>query len=139
MICRWRWRQGNARYPFRTRKLSLPALMVLHPGGCGRVSYRRHLNKQKLHTIKTRQDTHVLTGLFGIPTWSISSRPYENPAGIQHRPTTPYRRYRNISPRRTGVSSYRIGCFHSCPRKYVLGRCGVIKATTPTLVLRALP
>src|SRR5699024_11571103 len=29
-------------YPFRTRKLSLPALMVLHPGGCGRVSYRRH-------------------------------------------------------------------------------------------------
>src|SRR5699024_6947823 len=47
--------------------------MVLHPGGCGRVSYRRHLNKQKLHTIKTRQDTHVLTGLFGLPTWSISS------------------------------------------------------------------
>jgi hypothetical protein len=33
---------GSRPVPFRTRKLSLPAPMVLHPGGCGRVGRRRH-------------------------------------------------------------------------------------------------
>ena len=33
---------GSRPVPFRTRKLSLPAPMVLHPGGCGRVGHRRH-------------------------------------------------------------------------------------------------
>ena len=33
-------------FPFRTRKLRLPAPMVLHPPGCGRVGHRR------LHTTK---------------------------------------------------------------------------------------
>ena len=28
-------------FPFRTRKLRLPAPMVLHPPGCGRVGHRR--------------------------------------------------------------------------------------------------
>jgi hypothetical protein len=33
---------GSRPVPFRTRKLSLPAPMVLHLGGCGRVGRRRH-------------------------------------------------------------------------------------------------
>lgn len=32
---------GKRPVPFRTRKLSLPAPMVLHPPGCGRVGHRR--------------------------------------------------------------------------------------------------
>ena len=32
---------GKRPVPFRTRKLSLVTLMVLHSGGCGRVGYRR--------------------------------------------------------------------------------------------------
>ena len=35
---------GSRPVPFRTRKLSLPAPMVLHPGGCGRVGHRRHFS-----------------------------------------------------------------------------------------------
>ena len=38
---RWSQRQGNARHPSRTRKLSLTAPMVLHPPGCGRVGHHR--------------------------------------------------------------------------------------------------
>ena len=33
---------GSRPVPFRTRKLSLPAPMVLHSGGCGRVGHCRH-------------------------------------------------------------------------------------------------
>lgn len=33
---------GKRPAPFRTRKLSLPAPMVLHSTGCGRVGHRRH-------------------------------------------------------------------------------------------------
>ena len=33
---------GKRPVPFRTRKLRLPAPMVLHPPGCGRVGHRRH-------------------------------------------------------------------------------------------------
>ena len=33
---------GSRPVPFRTRKLSLPAPMVLHLGGCGRVGHCRH-------------------------------------------------------------------------------------------------
>src|SRR5699024_9088515 len=51
-------------YPFRTRKLSLPALMVLHPGGCGRVSYRRQLNKTQLHMERTREETTCTSRVF---------------------------------------------------------------------------
>ena len=34
---------GSRPVPFRTRKLSPPAPMVLHSGGCGRVGRRRHI------------------------------------------------------------------------------------------------
>ena len=50
-VCRWLIAAGKRPDPFRTRKLSLPALMVLQPGGCGRVSYRRH------KTINTQLNT----------------------------------------------------------------------------------
>src|SRR3712207_4205867 len=33
--------EGKRPDTFRTRKLSPPAPMVLHPGGCGRVGHRR--------------------------------------------------------------------------------------------------
>ena len=38
---------GSRPVPFRTRKLSPPAPMVLHLGGCGRVGHRRPLNIEK--------------------------------------------------------------------------------------------
>ena len=38
---------GKRPVPFRTRKLSLPALMVLHSIGCGRVSHRRNILRHR--------------------------------------------------------------------------------------------
>jgi len=32
--------EGRHPEPFRTRKLSLPAVMILHPYGCGKVTPR---------------------------------------------------------------------------------------------------
>src|SRR5699024_7758830 len=103
--------------------------MVLHPGGWGRVSYRRHLNKQKLHTITTRQDTLVLTGLFGIPICFMTIARMRNRPGFRTglRALSGRKRYSNEMDR---GSSYRFGDFHSRPRNYVPGRCGWIKATT---------
>ena len=43
-MCRWLIAAGKRPVPFRTRKLSPPAPMVLHSGGCGRVGYRRPNN-----------------------------------------------------------------------------------------------
>ena len=51
-VCRWSIAAGKRPVPFRTRKLSLHTLMVLQPGGCGRVSHRRH------QTTKTQQNTN---------------------------------------------------------------------------------
>ena len=50
-VCRWSIAAGKRPVPFRTRKLSLHTLMVLQPGGCGRVSHRRH------QTTTTQQNT----------------------------------------------------------------------------------
>lgn len=49
-VCRWPIAAGKRPDPFRTRKLSLLTLMVLQPGGCGRVRNRRHQTKQQLNT-----------------------------------------------------------------------------------------
>ena len=43
-MCRWLIAAGKRPVPFRTRKLSPPAPMVLPPGGSGRVGYRRPNN-----------------------------------------------------------------------------------------------
>ena len=57
-MCRWLIAVGKRPVPFRTRKLSPPALMVLHPGGCGRVSYRRPKNTNKqLHNTNAAPTT----------------------------------------------------------------------------------
>ena len=47
-VCRWLMAAGKRPVPFRTRKLSPPALMVLLPGGSGRVGYRRRLKLDML-------------------------------------------------------------------------------------------
>ena len=46
---------GKRPVPFRTRKLSPPAPMVLLPGGSGRVGYRRPNNFTQ-HTRRTNTD-----------------------------------------------------------------------------------
>ena len=58
-VCRWPIAAGKRPDPFRTRKLSLLTLMVLQPGGCGRVRNRRHqtTNKQ-LNTTRRRPLKH---------------------------------------------------------------------------------
>ena len=61
-MCRWLIAVGKRPVPFRTRKLSPPALMVLHPGGCGRVSYRRPKNTNKQLHNPTRHPHNTVTG-----------------------------------------------------------------------------
>ena len=48
-VCRWLMAAGKRPVPFRTRKLSPPAPMVLPPGGSGRVGYRRPNNFTHKH------------------------------------------------------------------------------------------
>ena len=55
-VCRWSIAAGKRPVPFRTRKLSLHTLMVLQPGGCGRVSHRRHQTTQQ-NTETTKKET----------------------------------------------------------------------------------
>ena len=57
-VCRWSIAAGKRPVPFRTRKLSLHTLMVLHPGGCGRVSHRRHQTTKQQNTNKKRTAHH---------------------------------------------------------------------------------
>ena len=70
-VCRWSIATGKRPDPFRTRKLSLPALMVLQPGGCGRVSYRRH--KTTKTTQYTRRSTTHHKG--NAPSFRLSGGP----------------------------------------------------------------
>ena len=58
---------GKRPVPFRTRKLSPPAPMVLPPGGSGRVGYRRPNN----FTQHTRCKHHAYSGCFAIRAPSI--------------------------------------------------------------------
>ena len=48
--------------PSRTRKLSLPAPMVLHPPGCGRVGHHRPPHKHKNGRHQTPLNPSLLTG-----------------------------------------------------------------------------
>lgn len=59
-VCRWSIAAGKRPVPFRTRKLSPPAPMVLPPGGSGRVGYRRPNN----FTHSTRHTTVCAAGAF---------------------------------------------------------------------------
>ena len=55
-VCRWSLAAGKRPVPFRTRKLSLHTLMVLQPGGCGRVSHRRHQTTNTTKYNKEEED-----------------------------------------------------------------------------------
>ena len=67
---------GSRPVPFRTRKLSLPAPMVLHPGGCGRVSYRRPKNTHKqLHNNAAPPHHSDGCRVTCIPSLTITSHP----------------------------------------------------------------
>ena len=63
---------GSRPVPFRTRKLSLSAPMVLHSGGCGRVGRRRHHNLKSRICTEVNTPSHqtvtkgVFTSLFGL-------------------------------------------------------------------------
>ena len=73
-VCRWSIAAGKRPVPFRTRKLSLHTLMVLQPGGCGRVSHRRH------QTTKTQQNTTKKRTVYHRPllfSFYQPSRPVE--------------------------------------------------------------
>ena len=59
-VCRWPIAAGKRPDPFRTRKLSLLTLMVLQPGGCGRVRNRRHQTTQQLNTTTRTVEARLL-------------------------------------------------------------------------------
>ena len=122
-------------FPFRTRKLRLPAPMVLHPPGCGRVGHRR------LHTTKggpatgppflahTAGHTHGHTGHREPHTRTAThghSATHARPHAPQ-KPHTPTRtgphghsathaNTRQSSPHRTGSLSIGFGLGLSCGR-----------------------
>ena len=64
-VCRWSIAAGKRPVPFRTRKLSLHTLMVLQPGGCGRVSHRRH-QTTKHNSIQQRRGRHTTALIFAF-------------------------------------------------------------------------
>ena len=69
-VCRWLMAAGKRPVPFRTRKLSPPAPMVLHSGGCGRVGYRRPNNFKH----STPHTTKVCGVLFVMPRGTCTPR-----------------------------------------------------------------
>ena len=69
-VCRWSIAAGKRPVPFRTRKLSLHTLMVLQPGGCGRVSHRRHqttTNNKIQKQQRRRRTTTVSFSFYVLP------------------------------------------------------------------------
>ena len=69
-VCRWLMAAGKRPVPFRTRKLSPPALMVLLPGGSGRVGYRRRVKLDMLWHPPPHRDGPV----WGLVWWRVLSR-----------------------------------------------------------------
>ena len=68
-------------FPFRTRKLRLPAPMVLHPPGCGRVGHRR------LHTTKKGGPPRAPPFLSGAHTGHTATPPHRTGP---HKATVPH-------------------------------------------------
>ena len=116
-------------FPFRTRKLRLPAPMVLHPPGCGRVGHRR------LHTTKggarhgpplfSRAPTHVrghtATHAHGHAHTGHREthhvRGHTRHGATHARPHAPQKPHpRQSSPHRTGSLSIGFGLGLSCGR-----------------------
>ena len=111
-------------FPFRTRKLRLPAPMVLHPPGCGRVGHRRlHTTKGgpatgppfsrthgRPHTRHSAPHTHGHTH----PPHVRGHTGHSAPATQPHAPQKPHTR--QSSPNRAGSLSIGFGLGLSCPR-----------------------
>ena len=76
ILCRWSTAAGKRPDPFRTRKLSPPTPMVLHPEECGRVGNRRPT------TTQTKKEGGVPTHQWTLPHFFI---PAPTP---RHPPTT---------------------------------------------------
>ena len=92
---RWSQRQGNARHPSRTRKLSLTAPMVLHPPGCGRVGHHR------AHTTQLAREppTTAAPGqLLYTPTNKTTTHKQQKPGWIQDRSDIGVRNGAPLSP-----------------------------------------
>ena len=72
-VCRWPIAAGKRPDPFRTRKLSLLTLMVLQPGGCGRVRNRRHqtTTNNSINTEETVETPPVST----VSSFSVFHKP----------------------------------------------------------------
>ena len=73
---------GKRPVPFRTRKLSPPAPMVLLPGGSGRVGYRRPNNFTQAPAAPTLMVRRVLCYAWPEPTWLDSALRTTTPAPI---------------------------------------------------------
>src|SRR5947208_279054 len=72
--------EGKRPVPSRTRKLSPPAPMVLHPTGCGRVGHRRTSFRQSPGRDIVSQGSDAFPDLSG---------PFRFPAGRRGPPTSP--------------------------------------------------
>ena len=77
-VCRWPIAAGKRPDPFRTRKLSLLTLMVLQPGGCGRVRNRRHqtTTNNSIHEKRPFESTTAFKGsLHSFPPHNHTQQP----------------------------------------------------------------
>ena len=107
-VCRWSIAAGKRPVPFRTRKLSLHTLMVLQPGGCGRVSHRRH---QTTTTQYSKGRGRTTTGLFPFSRFAGASVTRRNTWPTAHRHHSSSLRFIAINcPRRTVEDSQLVVC-----------------------------
>ena len=64
--------EGKRPAPFRTRKLSPPAPMVLHPPGCGRVGHRRTPTRKRGTPSRCAPLSHVRLAVGGsVPSFPL--------------------------------------------------------------------
>ena len=72
ILCRWSTAAGKRPDPFRTRKLSPPTPMVLHPEECGRVGNRRPTTTQ-IQSTREPDTTRQTRGCFRHATTQLFS------------------------------------------------------------------
>ena len=103
-VCRWPIAAGKRPDPFRTRKLSLPALMVLQPGGCGRVRNRRHQTTTN-NSITSREGPRHHTKSRAFTAFSPQHNPHTRPSTAVKIQTRKYRPAGRMRQLRTWISS----------------------------------
>ena len=97
---------GKRPVPFRTRKLSPPAPMVLPPGGSGRVGYRRPNNFTQTPAVSTTLTAGAFSYALAEPTWLDSAL-------------------------RTTLETPTMGAYPPIPRPGQPSHCGTTGATPP--------